>query len=65
VILSLGLPTRLSWLDFTVEAIFLPFNADCTPELEPARDGTGQFQVCSAWHSYNLPVVVLECRRFS
>ena len=34
MILSLGLPTRLSWLDFTVEAIFLPFNADSTPELE-------------------------------
>lgn len=34
LILSLGLPTRLSWLDFTVEAIFLPFNADSTPELE-------------------------------
>ena len=25
VILSLGLPTRVSWLEFTVEAIFLPF----------------------------------------
>ena len=34
MILSLGLPTRLSWLDFTVEAIFLPFAADSTPELE-------------------------------
>ena len=34
LILSLGLPTRLSWLDFTVEAIFLPFDADSTPELE-------------------------------
>lgn len=34
VILSLGLPTRFSWLDFTVEAIFLPFEADSTPELE-------------------------------
>jgi hypothetical protein len=34
LILSLGLPTHLSWLDFTVEAIFLPFNADSTPELE-------------------------------
>ena len=34
VILSLGLPTRVSWLDFTVEAIFLPFEADSTPELE-------------------------------
>lgn len=34
VILSLGLPTRVSWLEFTVEAIFLPFEADSTPELE-------------------------------
>jgi hypothetical protein len=34
LILSLGLPTRVSWLDFTVEAIFLPFDADSTPELE-------------------------------
>ena len=34
VILSVGLPTRVSWLDFTVEAIFLPFEADSTPELE-------------------------------
>ena len=34
VILSLGLPTRVSWLEFTVEAIFLPFNRDSTPELE-------------------------------
>ena len=34
LILSLGLPTRLSWLDFTVEAIVLPFDADSTPELE-------------------------------
>lgn len=49
VILSIGLPTRLSWLDFTVEAIFLPFEADSTPELEfetnfvwlPARRTSG------------------------
>jgi hypothetical protein len=34
VILSLGLPTRASWLEFTVEAIFLPFDRDSTPELE-------------------------------
>lgn len=34
VILSLGLPTRTSWLEFTVEAIFLPFDRDSTPELE-------------------------------
>ena len=31
VILSLGLPTRLRWLEFTVEAIFLPFERDGTP----------------------------------
>jgi hypothetical protein len=34
VILSLGVPTGLSWLEFTVEAIFLPFDRDGTPELE-------------------------------
>jgi hypothetical protein len=34
VILSLGLPTRVRWLEFTVEAIFLPFERDSTPELE-------------------------------
>lgn len=34
VILSLGLPTRIRWLEFTVEAIFLPFDRDSTPELE-------------------------------
>lgn len=34
VILSLGLPTRLSWLEFTVEGIFLPFDREGTPELE-------------------------------
>jgi hypothetical protein len=34
VILSVGLPTRMSWLEFTVEAIFLPFDREGTPELE-------------------------------
>jgi hypothetical protein len=34
IILSLGLPTRASWLEFTVEAIFLPFDRQSTPELE-------------------------------
>jgi hypothetical protein len=34
IILSLGLPTRVRWLEFTVEAIFLPFDRDRTPELE-------------------------------
>ena len=34
VILSLGLPTRVRWLAFAVEAIFLPFDRDSTPELE-------------------------------
>lgn len=34
VILSLCLPTRVSWLEFTVEAIFLPFDRESTPELE-------------------------------
>jgi hypothetical protein len=34
LILSVGLPTRIPWLEFTVEAIFLPFERDSTPELE-------------------------------
>jgi hypothetical protein len=34
VILSLGLPTQASWLEFTIEAIFLPFDRESTPELE-------------------------------
>lgn len=34
IILSLGLPTRIRWLTFTMEAIFLPFERDSTPELE-------------------------------
>ena len=34
VIISVGLPTRAPWLEFTVEAIFLPFDRDSTPELE-------------------------------
>ena len=34
VIVSVGLPTRAPWLEFTVEAIFLPFDRDSTPELE-------------------------------
>lgn len=38
VILSLGLPTRVSWLEFTVEAIFLPFDRETTPELEFETD---------------------------
>jgi hypothetical protein len=34
IILSVGLPTRMSWLEFTLEAIFLPFDRESTPELE-------------------------------
>lgn len=34
IIVSVGLPTRASWLEFTVEAIFLPFDRESTPELE-------------------------------
>jgi hypothetical protein len=34
IILSLGLPTRISWLELTVEAILLPFDSESTPELE-------------------------------
>ena len=34
VIVSVGLLTRTPWLEFTVEAIFRPFNRESTPELE-------------------------------
>ena len=34
LILALGLPTRASWLEFTVEAIFLPFDRESPPDLE-------------------------------
>jgi hypothetical protein len=34
VILSMGLPTRVRWLDFTVEAIVMPLDRDATPEIE-------------------------------
>jgi hypothetical protein len=34
VILSFGLPTRQSWLEFTIETIFVPFERESTPELE-------------------------------
>jgi hypothetical protein len=34
LILATDVPTRVSWLGFSAEAIFLPFDADATPELE-------------------------------
>lgn len=34
LILSLNLPTRISWLGFTVETIVLPFDRESTPDLE-------------------------------
>jgi hypothetical protein len=34
VIVSVGLPTGAPRLEFTIEAIFLPFDREGTPELE-------------------------------
>jgi hypothetical protein len=34
VVVALGLPTRLPWLEVTAEAIVQPFARDATPELE-------------------------------
>jgi hypothetical protein len=34
MILALDMDTRLSWLGFTFEAIFLPFDRESTPDLE-------------------------------
>jgi hypothetical protein len=34
LILATDVPTRVPWLGFSAEAIFLPFDSDATPELE-------------------------------
>ena len=34
IIFSFGLPARIPWLEFTAEAIVLPFDRESTPELE-------------------------------
>jgi hypothetical protein len=34
LILATDVPTRISWLGFSIEGIFLPFDRDATPELE-------------------------------
>ncbi len=34
VILATDVPTRVAWLGFSAEAIFLPFDTEATPELE-------------------------------
>lgn len=34
LILATDVPTRVAWLGFSVEAIFLPFDSESTPELE-------------------------------
>ena len=34
LILATDVPTRVPWLGFSVEAVFLPFDAESTPELE-------------------------------
>ena len=34
VVFATGLPTRVSWLEFTVEAIVAPFDRESAPELE-------------------------------
>jgi hypothetical protein len=34
IILALDVDTRLPWLGFTIEAIFLPFDRESTPDLE-------------------------------
>ena len=58
LILSLGLPTRLPWLDFTVEAIFLPFDAESTPELEfETNFGWLPAQRTGGWLSSHVDVV--------
>jgi hypothetical protein len=58
LILSVGLPTRAEWLEFTVEAIFLPFDADAAPELEFEANFTWLAPQCTAgWVSSHFDVV--------
>ncbi len=58
VILSLGLPTRVSWLQFTVEAIFLPFERESTPELEFEANFTWlASERTSGWVSSHFDIV--------
>jgi hypothetical protein len=44
VSISVGLPTRAPWLEFTVEAIFLPFDRESTPEMESRPTSSGCVQ---------------------
>jgi len=58
VILSIDLPTRLSWLGFSVEAIFLPFNRESTPELEFETNFTWLFAARThGWVTSHFDVV--------
>jgi hypothetical protein len=58
VILSMDLPTRVSWFGFTVEAIFLPFDSDGTPELEFETNLTWlSSQRTGGWLSSHVDVV--------
>lgn len=58
LILSFGLPTRVSWLDFTVEASFLPFDRDSTPDLEFETNFTWlPSQRTDGWVSSHFDVV--------
>lgn len=58
VILSIDLPTRISWLGFTVEAIFVPFDRESTPELEFETNLTWlPAERTSGWLSSHFDVV--------
>jgi hypothetical protein len=58
VILSMDLPTRMSWFGFTVEAIFLPFDRSSTPELEFETNFTWlSAQRTRGWLSSHFDVV--------
>ena len=54
-----GLPMRLSWLRFTIEALFLPFNADNTPELEFET----KLRVASRTADWRAVELAFRCRR--
>jgi hypothetical protein len=58
LILATDVPTRVPWLGFSAEAIFLPFDSDATPELEfEAKFYWLQASRTGGWVSSHVDVV--------
>jgi hypothetical protein len=58
LILATDVPTRVAWLGFSAEAIFLPFDTEATPELEfEAKFYWLQASRTGGWVSSHVDVV--------